>query len=307
MPEITSKSWLMVAVLGFVWGSTFMIIEVALTGLPPFWLATLRLFVATLAMGFVWRARGFRLSLDPNNPPSILALIWTGAVSTAIPFLLLNWGQQYVTSGFAGTSMAAVPLVVLPLAHFLVPGERMSPRIAVGVAMGVIGVWLLVGQDAFESSGARLELWGRLACISVAVCYAVNSVTIRRLPPVDPIGLTTVMMAIGTLITLPFSIAFEGLPPLPGWRAGLAVLALGLISTAAMNLLRVLVIRSAGPTFMTLVNYQVPVWSVVLGAWLLHEALPPALLGALALILAGVGLSQWPALKALFRLSRRPS
>jgi drug/metabolite transporter (DMT)-like permease len=53
---------------------------------------------------------------------------------------------------------------------------------------------------------------------------------------------------------------------------------------------------------MSLVNYQVPVWSVVLGGLILSEPLPPSLLTALALILCGVGLSQYGALSRLFRL-----
>ncbi|MGB0904447.1 MAG: EamA family transporter, partial [Mangrovicoccus sp.] len=75
------------------------------------------------------------------------------------------------------------------------------------------------------------------------------------------------------------------------------------VSTAAMNLLRVLVIRSAGPSFMTLTNYQVPVWSVVLGSLVLAEPLPPALLWALLLILSGVAISQWNTLKRLWQRS----
>ncbi|MHC0053201.1 DMT family transporter [Actibacterium sp. D379-3] len=300
LPQITRQSWLMVAVLGLVWGSTFLMIELALTGIPPFWLATGRLALATLVMGAFWARKGFRLVLDRARKPSVGAIVWTGAVSSGIPFLLLNWGQQYVTSGFAGTAMAVVPLIVLPLAHFLVPGERMTLRKSIGMAMGFAGVWFLVGADALHSTGAAMEQWGRLACIAVAVCYAVNSITIRRLPPVDPIGLTTLMMLVGTLITLPFAVAFEGAPPLPPLRAALALLVLGVVSTAAMNLLRVLVIRSAGPTFMTLVNYQVPVWSVLMGTLLLNEPLPGTLLIAMALILGGVALSQWGALRRIF-------
>lgn len=301
MPEITRKSWIMIAVLGFVWGSTFLVIKIALTGLPPFWIATGRLTIAALVMGIFWARTRFRLSLDPARKAHPLAILWAGAISSGIPFLMLNWGQQYVTSGFSGTAMAVVPLVVLPMAHFMVPGERLSWRKSLGMGLGFVGVLVLVGGDAFHSSGAALEQWGRLALIGVAVCYAVNSITIRRLPPVDPIGLTTLMMATGALITLPFSLIYEGLPPVPPLKAGLALIVLGVLSTAAMNLLRVLVIRSAGPTFMTLVNYQVPVWSVVMGAVILNEAVPGSLLGALALILVGVGISQWEALRRIAR------
>jgi drug/metabolite transporter (DMT)-like permease len=76
---------------------------------------------------------------------------------------------------------------------------------------------------------------------------------------------------------------------------------LGLIPTAGANFLRVLVVRSAGPVFMSLVNYQVPIWSVVLGALILGEALPNSLLLAMTLILIGVGLSQYGVLRRLFK------
>lgn len=287
----------MIGILGFVWGSTFMFIEVALTGISPFWLATYRLAIASVVMGAIWIGLRCPLALDPHNAPKPWQYLWSGAISSAVPFLLLNWGQTHVTSGFAGTAMSAVPLVVLPMAHFLVPGERMSWAKAIGMGMGFVGVILLVGGDAFDSSGSALEVWGRLACLAVAVCYALNSVTIRRLPPVDPIGLTTMMMIAGCVITLPFSILAEGWPPVPSGQALGALIAIGVVSTATMNLLRVLVIRSAGPTFLTLVNYQVPVWSVVLGALILGEALPPSLLSALGLILAGVAISQWHGLR----------
>ncbi len=122
----------------------------------------------------------------------------------------------------------------------------------------------------------------------------------RRLPAVHPIGLSTVLLIVGACISLPLAFVMEGPPPAPSLQI-LGVLAfLGLVPTAGANFLRVLVVRSAGPVFMSLVNYQVPVWSVVLGALILGEALPQSLLLAMALILLGVGLSQYGALRRLF-------
>ena len=78
------------------------------------------------------------------------------------------------------------------------------------------------------------------------------------------------------------------------------IVILGLFQTAAANLLRISVVRTSGPTFMSLTNYQVPFWSVVLGVVFLGEPLEATLFLAMALILAGVALSQWGALKRLF-------
>ncbi len=303
-PQITKRSWLMVALLGFVWGGTFLVTEVALTGITPFWLAASRIGFAAAVMAALWANRGFVLFQSPPAPPQIGVVLFIGAASSAIPFALLAWGQQYVTSGFAGVSMASVALIVLPLAHFLVPGERISWRKALGFLVGFFGVVILIGGQAFDSTGTTLELPGRIACIAAAACYAISSILMRRLPAVDAIGLATVLLIIGAAISIPLALIAEGPPAWPSAKILLVLAFLGLVPTAAANLLRVLVVRSAGPVFMSLVNYQVPVWSVVLGALLLSEPLPPSLLYAMTLILAGVGLSQYAALRRLFTTQR---
>lgn len=290
----------MIATLAFVWGGTFMVTEIALTGMTPFWIAAARIGFAALIMSVIWAARGFVLFRTRPAPDQIAALIAVGALSGAIPFSLLAWGQQYVTSGFAGVSMASTALIVLPMAHFLVPGERMTWRRALGFAIGFVGVVILIGTQAFESSGSNLETAGRLACVGAAGCYATSSILMRRLPAVDSIGLATLLVLIGSLITIPLALIVEGVPPRPSGEIFAVLLFLGLVPTAAANMLRVLVVRGAGPVFMSLVNYQVPVWSVVLGALILSEPLPPALLYAMLLILAGLALSQYGALRRLF-------
>lgn len=298
-PEITAKSWTMILILGFVWGGTFLFQNLALRTTPPFWVASARIVFAGLLTFTVWRLRGGRLfSTEMTDWPRLVAI---GALSTAIPFMFLSWGQQHVTSAFAGVSMATSALFVLPLAHFLVAGERMTWRRALGFALGFVGVVVLVGPEIITSSGERLETWGRLACLAAAGCYAISSIMIRRLPPIDPFGLTFAVLGFGALLVVPAAILTHGAPPNPGAQ-GLAILALlGLVPTAGANLLRILVIRSAGPVFMGLTNYLVPLFAVLFGAIFLSDPLPGSLVRAMALILAGVALSQFGALSRLFR------
>ncbi|WP_299970651.1 DMT family transporter [uncultured Roseobacter sp.] len=300
-PQITTRSWLMVATLGFTWGGTFMVTEIALRGITPFWLAAGRIGFAAILLLVVWRATGLRLFQRPLTQADRVAVAAIGVLSSALPFLLLAWGQQFVTAGFAGVSMAAVALIVLPLAHFLVPGERMTLRKAVGFGIGFVGVCVLIGAQAFETTGAAMEPAGRAACLGAAACYGTSSILMRRLPPVDPIGLTTLLMLIGAVLILPLALIVEGAPPLLDPTTVMVVALLGLIPTAAASLLRVMVVRSAGPVFMSLTNYQVPAWSVILGAMVLGEPLPASLLLAMTLILTGVGLSQYGAFSRLFR------
>ncbi len=298
-PDITAKSWGMIAALGMIWGATFLGIELALKGLTPFWLAAGRIGMASVLMALIqiFRRRSLMLTSDSSWPWG--GLIFIGILSSALPFMLLSWGQQFVTSGFAGVSMAAVALMVLPLAHFLIPGEQMTWRKSLGFAVGFAGVLLLIGGQAFESTGNSIEIYGRAACLGAAACYAVSSVLMRKLPTMDPIVLASVLLYIGATIVIPLAFIVEGPPTWPPHDALIALIVLALIPTAGANMLRVMVIRSAGPTFMSLTNYQVPVWSVLLGWLILKEPLPGSMLAALVLILSGVFLSQWGAIRRL--------
>ena len=299
-PEITSKSWIMVALLGVTWGSTFLVIELALVGISPAWLAASRIAFASLLMLAVVAYRKQPLFLDQTSPRRWGLLIFVGLLSSAAPFNLLSWGQQYVTSGFAGVSMAVVALMVLPIAHILLPDEKMTWRRTLGFAIGFVGVCILIGGQAFDSTGASMEPWGRAACLAAAGCYAISSTLMRKLAPMDSVTLATVLMLIGAVAVVPAAYIAEGPPPMPDGTTIFWIALLGLVPTAAANVLRVMVVRQSGPVFMSITNYIVPVCSVLMGWAILSEPLPPSLIWALILILAGVGLSQYGALKRLF-------
>ena len=298
-PEITGRSWAMVLFLGVVWGGSFLFIELALTGITPYWLAASRILLAAVATTLVWHWRGYRFYITSRKAHP-LVIITVSAFSTTVPFTLLAWGQQFTTAGFAGVSMAAVALLVLPLAHFFAD-EPMTLRKILGFLVGFLGVVILIGPEAFRSSGLAGEPAGRLACLGAAVCYAVASILMRRIPPADPVGLSAVTLWIGAVLATLAAISTEGLPQLPAGKVIGVIVALGLVQTAFANLMRITVIRTAGPTFMSLVNYMVPVWAVILGVVFLGETVEPTLFASMVLILVGVALSQWAALRRLLR------
>ena len=196
--------------------------------------------------------------------------------------------------------MAAVPLLILPLAHVLVPGERMSLRRLAGFVLGTVGVVVLIGPEAFISTGKDLESLARLACLGAAGGYAIGSIATRLSPEVDRLALSALVLMLAAGIIAPLALIVEGWPTALNMNSLLALLYLGILPTGLAQLLLVQVNREAGPSFFSLVNYMVPVWSVILGALVLTEALPASLLGAMALILTGVGVSQWGALRRVF-------
>ena len=220
-------------------------------------------------------------------------------MGAALPFFLLSWGQVRVASGFAGVSMAMIALLVLPLSHLFVPGETMTLRKTIGVLLGVGGVAALFWGRFDGGTDGLAEFWGQAACIGAAACYAMASIATRLCPPIEPIRLAAAQLSVGAAIVLPIALIREGLPAIEPSTALTALIVLALVPTAGANLLRVVVIRSAGPQFMSLTNFQVPVWAVIFGALILGEPIPPQLTLALVLILSGITVTQWPALRRL--------
>lgn len=282
----TRNNWISIFLLGLIWGGTFMVVSIALEGYGPVTVAAARTGLGAIAL------TGLMVAMRAPLPSraALINLIPIGILNTALPFVLLSWGQQYVPSAFAGVSMAMLPLFVLPLAHVF-SDEQLQGKKALGVFIGFLGALVLVGPGLLDL-GQGAEPLGQLACVAATLSYAISSVWTRRCPPVDPITLAAFTLIVGAVILTPAMIVIEGIPSWQGPRTGFAILFLGFFPTALAALLRVLVIRSAGSVFMTLVNYQVPLWSVVFGWLILGEDLPWRFFSALGLILLGLAVSQ---------------
>lgn len=273
-----------------------MVVTIALRGYGPLTVACARTALGAVALLGLMLVMG--RSFPKLSPRAIGLLIVIGILNTALPFSLLSWGQQYVPSAFAGISMAALPLFVLPLAHFF-SDETLTSRQFIGVSMGFVGAVVLIGPSVFRI-GAGWEPLGQLACLAAALSYAVSSIMTRNFPPIDSLVLAALTLVVGATCLIPIMLIVEGVPIWAGNEAGLAILFLGFVPTAFAALLRVMVVRTAGSVFMTLVNYQVPLWSMLFGAFVLSEVLPLRFFAALALILLGLAISQWRSLKRIF-------
>lgn len=272
-----------------------MVVAIALEGYGPLTVACARTTLGAVALLLLMRV--MNRPLPVFTPTLSRYLVAIGLLNAAVPFALLSWGQQYVPSAFAGISMAALPLFVLPLAHIFTD-EKMSLRNTLGVTLGFTGAIVLIGPAVLRI-GTGMEPLGQLACIAASISYAISSIMTRRCPPIDPITMAALLLTIGLVALIPAMLIFEGLPTLGDPRPTIAIIVLGFVPTALAALIRVATIRSAGAIFMTLVNYQVPLWSMVFGVQVLNEVLPLRFFAALGLILVGLVISQWLGLKKL--------
>ena len=286
-------NWLLLAILGFIWGTSFLGVSVALEGFGPFTIAAARIAIGAMLLTAVAFASGHGL---PGRATATDRRVWLHCLgfalfTNAIPFTLLGWGQLRVPSGFAGISMAVVPLFVLPLAFFILR-EPLTVRRLAGFLLGFCGVVILIGPGALLSGDNDLVFWAKLACVGASLCYATGSMVTRTAPPVPLQSYSAAGLIISSCMIVPLALWVEGVPRVEWGVPLLAVLYLGVFPTAIATVMLVRVINSAGPTFMSLVNYQVPIWAVINGMLILDEDLPPSFLTALVLILSGLALSQ---------------
>ena len=192
-----------------IWGGAFPGVELALDSLDPTWVSTGRISLAAMLLVLVAIITGAGL---PTIRSATGRRVWVhcigmGMFTNAIPFSLLAWGQQHVTSSFAGITMAVVPLLVLPLSHFLVPGERLTLKRTIGFTTGFAGVVLLVGGEQLLSGSAAGDdahmLTAQLACVMASCCYAIGSIITRLCPPVNTISFAASGSVSYTHLTLP--------------------------------------------------------------------------------------------------------
>ena len=282
-----------------------MVVRIALLDFEPLTLAAGRITIGAIALFCLMHWRGIALPSFKDIAVWRFVLL-VGLLSSAIPFALLSWGQQHVPSAFAGMTIAALPIFVLPLAHFFVPGERIVLRKLIGFGVGFLGAMLLIGTSGLGIAEGPVETLARFACVGAAFCYACGSIATRQCPPINELALSTCSLILAAAFLLPTALLVEGLPNLPSLTGLLTIGYLGLVPTALAFIIKVAVIRSAGPSFMTLTNYQVPVWSVLAGSLFLGEILPATLFVALALILLGVAIIQAGVLRRIFSRGQPP-
>jgi len=145
-----------------------------------------------------------------------------------------------------------------------------------------------------------LNPWHGWPVWGAALCYAIGSIVTRLCPHTNMLSLSSAAMICAATLIVPMALWQEGLPTQASALSVASILYLGILPTAVAQVLVVQVIRDAGPSFMSLVNYQVPIWSAVIGTLVLSEPLPASLWLALLLILVGLGLSQLGALRRVF-------
>jgi drug/metabolite transporter (DMT)-like permease len=232
----------------------------------------------------VARARGVTLPTDRRSWAKLGVM---GTLGTVLPFLLITWGETRIDSGLAAILMAFVPIGTILLAHLFQHDERLTIGKMVGVALGCIGIVVLVGPSALAGLGR--ELTAQLAVLAAAFCYAGNTIVARRLGGLSADVVSVGMLLSAAVVAVPAAIVVDQPWTLsPSALSLLAVVLLGVISTALGYVLLFAVVARAGAGFSSFNSCLVPPVGVVWGVLLLGEQPSPHALIALVVVLAGL-------------------
>lgn len=285
--KISLLNWFLLMVLVFLWGTSFMFTAIALETVDPVSVVFGRVSIGALMLVGIVYAKGMRL---PTAAKDWIALCILGFMGNVLPFVLIAWGQLSVNSGIAGMIMATMPLITMILAHFYVEGEDLNTWKITGFVLGLGGIALLLGP-VFEGGG-RAALGG-IAIFFAAMSYAVNTILIRRLPRFNPVIGSAGMLVASSLFLLPvwWLNSDTGVTGI-GSGSLYTIVWLGIGPTAIASLVLFAVIERAGPTFLSTINYMIPVVAFFAGAMVLSEPIEMSSLVALAIILCGIAFTR---------------
>ncbi|WP_460438002.1 DMT family transporter [Amycolatopsis stemonae] len=275
--------------LALLWGSGFLWIKLALTGLSPVHLTLVRCAlgaVTLLAMAFAARQR------LPRDRRTWGRLIVAAFFCNAVPFALFGIGERTVESGIAGVMNATTPLWSLLIGVLLGTDRRLGPVRLLGLVLGFAGVLVIFAP--WEQSG--LLSGGALALLGAGLSYAIAfAYMARKLPPGDaPLALSAAQLATATALTA-LALPVATTAPHLNLTAVAAVAILGVFGTGITFYLNYRILTDEGPTAAATVGYLLPVVSVALGALVLGEPLTPRVLGGMVIVLPAVGLTRWRA------------
>jgi drug/metabolite transporter (DMT)-like permease len=271
-----------------MWGSSFLLIDRSLLFFSPEQVVGYRLFIGAITMMLVafFYGKQFPRSITPW-----LHFIVYAVIGNILPYLLIATGQVTITSGMAGLLMAIMPLVTLVLAHFFLPNDKLNRYKIFGFVIGISGVLFILSPSLSDGSNT---FFGILLVLSAACAYGVNTIIASRLPSYDPIVSSACVLLIASTLSFfiwpgVFFIDFSEVPLI----SGVSLILLGILPTGLAALVYFIIINSAGATFLSNINYLIPVVAFFLGALLLGEDILLSNLLALLLIISGIFVSRF--------------
>jgi drug/metabolite transporter (DMT)-like permease len=284
---MTPRQIFQLILLSALWGCMFLLVKYALADFSPAEVAFFQALVGTLGLFAIVNAEGREARAKLGNilrrPGRTLLL---GALAIAAPFMLITFGELTVPSGLASVLASTAPMFFALFAPLINPRVKAKRRQGAGLVVGLLGVALVVGVHSIHTVG---QFVGALALLGAAASGALSSFVVRLQYKNKGVPASTTSffaLGVGSLLTLPVAIVTAP-RELPGVRAVLAVIALGLLCTALAYMLYYSLIDQVGGERAALANYLTPAFALFYGVLLLGESITLSAIIGLVLIIAG--------------------
>ena len=284
----TRTDYIVLFALGALWGASFGAIKIALHGVTPLTVMSVRILLAGAALLLLIRVRK---SPFPRGIQNWIKIGWMALFGTLIPFFLVPWGQLQIDSSLAAILMAVNPLFALTLGHFFSDHESFTLRQLLAMLVGFSGILLVFGENAISSINGNI--WAQLAVIGAGFCYTISGVIVSRVrgASADSVSASificssVIVFPLWMILEQPWSLHFET-------ESLLALTHLGLVSTGMAFLMRYYIILRAGAVFLSYVAFIIPMFGILFGILFLGETISVNTMGAVVLILSGVYLGR---------------
>ena len=284
----TRTDYIVLFALGALWGSSFGAIKIALHGVTPLTVMSVRILLAGAALLLLIRVRKTPF---PRGIQNWIKIGWMALFGTLIPFFLVPWGQLQIDSSLAAILMAVNPLFALTLGHFFSDHESFTLRQLLAMLVGFSGILLVFGENAISSINGNI--WAQLAVIGAGFCYTISGVIVSRVRGASADSVSASIFICASVIVFPLWM----IPEQP-WslhfktESLLALTHLGLVSTGMAFLMRYYIILRAGAVFLSYVAFIIPMFGILFGILFLGETISVNTMGAVVLILSGVYLGR---------------
>lgn len=270
------------------------VIKVVNGGLQPVFWSGLRSAGAVLCLWLLIRLRGRRVDWRRESVPGGLLI----GLAFAVEFVLLFVALDLTTVTRTSVIFYTMPVWLAIAGHFLLPGERLTPRKLAGLAVAFAGVsWAILSRDP---GGGEASLAGDLCALGGAMAWAGIALCARG-TRVREVGAETQLMwqvIVSAPILLALSPLFGEFLRDPGWIhwAGLGFQIVFVVSLGFVAWLWLLSIYP--PASVAAFSFLTPIFGVTLGWLVLGEEIGPDLLAALALVIVGLVLLNRPPRRA---------
>jgi drug/metabolite transporter (DMT)-like permease len=276
---VSRRGWALFLAMSVIWGIPYLLIKVAVDDVTPVMLVFVRCVIgAALLLPWTIAKGQLRLALRHWR-----ALLLFTVLEMAAPWFLIAYAEGSLSSSLTGLLVAGVPFVAALAARVVGEEERLTPVRILGMAIGVVGIGVLLGLDV---SGA--QLLPLLAIGLVLIGYATGPLVVSRaLPEVSGVAASSIALFITAVAYLPFvagSFRAFGEVSAPAW---LSLVALGVVCTALALALFFTLIREVGPQRALVITFVNPAVAVLLGVLLLGEPFTLGIAIGLPLVLVG--------------------